>query len=160
MKSVLFESISSFMIFSLAIFCVLFIWILQDRFATKKKYGDFYNEDHFREHYSNQCLVTLEEKKNKGLPEWIRYKAFNVDNSSSVYLEGNRVNDRVFYYEDNTAKNGKIISFKSFSSFDTDDKNAIIKELHKYKDKHFIDCVIIAELKIKEGKFFYFIIEE
>lgn len=129
--------------------CVL-IWCAVDDYKRKKIYGIHYNEDHFREYESNDCLASKEEIENLNLPEYIRYKGVDILSKKEAYIEGTRLEDRVIIIdEDNNINEYEVISRKSIKHSK--------EEILNFKN-NFTNCKAIIKVEMKENIYFLYCI--
>lgn len=128
--------------------CVL-IWCAIDDYKRKKIYGIHYNEDHFREYESNDCLASKEEIESLNLPEYIRYKGVDILSKKEAYIEGTRLEDRVIIIDEDSVYEYEVISRKSIKHSK--------EEILSFKN-NFTDCKAIVKIKMKENIYFLYCI--
>ena len=150
------------MLLLLLVFSIL-IWKRISDMKRRNTYGEmFYQEDHFREYYSNPCLVSIKEKEDNNLPDWIRYKGISIGTehltNTPAFSEGTRVNDRVIVYDAN--KNpiiGQIISLKKYLDIsNSDDK--VRERVRKTGQECFTNLIDIIEITAKEGTYYFYVV--
>lgn len=124
----------------------MLIMFLIDDIKRKKMFGVHYKEDHFREYYSNRCLVSGEERNEKGLPEFIRYKGSELFTGDEAYVEGTRIGDIAVV-------NGiqyEVVSRKTATSNEEEVLDFV---------KHFSNCKAIVKIDVKENIYYLYCID-
>lgn len=125
---------------------LLLIAFLVDDIKRKKLYGIHYKEDHFREYYSNRCLVSGEERDDKALPEFIRYKGVDLLTDEEAFVEGTRIGDIAVI----NGKRYEIISRKT-ATLNEDEVLDFVK--------HFNNCKAVIKVDVKENIYYLYCIE-
>lgn len=137
------------------IFVILYLKLLENE--RIKKYGEHYNEDHFREQSSNKdALVTENIRKKYQIKEnYYRYKGKEYNTKNTLFFEGTRDDDRALYIDNKTGnrKNLKILSKRLYKSVPTE------SDVNKYS-KYFSNIEHIGIIHLKEGYFVFYLINQ